>query len=77
MFLFQRLAKLIDDHRNHEVITVTDLGDRELMANSEGVHFGEGAVLPSGIVVPGSPADKVWMALGGCLVLRKKPDWSE
>lgn len=76
MFLFQRLAELIDDHRNHEVIAVTDPGDRELMANSEGVHFGEGAVLPSGVAIPAAPSGKVWMALGGRLVLRKKPtDW--
>ncbi len=74
MFL-QRLAKRIEDARNHKVITVTDPGDRELMANSEGFPFGEGAVLPSGIVVPAAPSGKVWMALGGRLVLRKKPAW--
>lgn len=74
MFLFQRLAKLIDDHRNHEVITVTDPGDRELMANSEGVPFGEGAVLPSGIVIPAAPGGKVWIVFNGHLVLRK--NWS-
>lgn len=57
-------------------IKLSDPGDMELMANSEGLPFGEGAVLPSGIVVPAAPSGKVWMAQGGCLVLRKKPtDW--
>lgn len=62
-----------NDVRNQEEITVTDLGDMELMANSEGLPFGEGAILPSGIVVPAAPFGKVWMAIGGCLVLQKKP----
>lgn len=59
--------------RNQEEITVTDPGDMELMINSEGLSFGEGAILPSGIVVPAAPSGKVWMAISGCLVLQKKP----
>lgn len=54
-------------------IRLSDLGDMELMINSEGLSFGEGAILPSGIVVPAAPSGKVWMVIGGCLVLQKKP----
>lgn len=51
-----------------EAPPVTKPQDRRMLASMEGAKVGGRIVLPSGLVIPGPPADFVWTVRHGKLV---------